>query len=437
MYALKGFIVHAAMTSNAPGQVALIGELSTQSSTFSREKGYYTDAVAPGQTLVSMLSEDNGVAVQATSETVTHVMRITRFIYNKTLETGGPMFTDELLSSLITNYASVADKFACGEIITDGNYYMPEWVSWRSKLPDLGDNLIKIWFVDGSFANQYDEYDIVVVSPLENLDDFFRVGSQVEVLLKAVTLPIMGDRIQTAKLSQPETIVRIDAYEYVDPLNAAHKVLSNWGVLIYGAAGNNIDAIKDALVEYILDNSTHTRKEWTPVLPDIFKRTEFILIPIWDAYAIPNRTVEAGIHSPIVTLSEVLARAKVLISEYPTPHINSHALVLGHPYKSLAIISCGGPENRDARYRLTDIFPDYIDVASTSVDFNRMDLATQTWALELMRMIIAAETVTQFSAVPIGMTKTTRGQLLYVVKSYQNVHYLVATKASLVAFNEG
>lgn len=431
MYALKGFVVHALMTSNVPGQVALIGELSTQSSTYSREKGFYVDAAAPDMTLISMLSKLDGVPVQASSDATTHTLGIAKFIYDKTLVAGGQMFADELLNSLITTYASSAEDFACGEIVTDGNYYMPEWVSWKSKVPSMGTNEIRLWFVDSAFAVQYDEFEIVVVPPLVPLNDFFKTGTQVENLLKAVTLPIMADKIQTAKNNSPETIVRIDAYDYVDPLNNAHKVPSYWGILIYGAAGNNVDAIKDALVAYILANSTHTREEWTPILPDIFKRTEFILIPLWDQYAIPNRTVEAGIYSPIANLTAVLARIKLLIAEYPASHINNHASVMGHPYKSLAILACGGPENRDDKFKITDLFEDYIDVSSTSIDFNRMALATQNWALSLMEMIITAETAGQFTAVPIGMSKTTRNGILYVVKSYQNVHYLVAAKASI------
>jgi hypothetical protein len=208
-------------------------------------------------------------------------------------------------------------------------------------------------------------------------------------------------------------------------------------VLIYGAAGDNIDAIKDALVAYILANSTQTREQWTVILPDIFKRTEFVLIPRWDLYAIPNLTVQAGIHSPVSTLGEALAKAVAVIgSGYPSAHINSHAQLLGHPYKSLHMLAVGGPENRDNKWKITDVFADYIAVASTSLDFNRMSNATKGWALMLADLLLAAEVAEEFSSVPIGMSKTIRNGILYVVKSYQNIHFLMATKASIAPEEE-
>ena len=137
---------------------------------------------------------------------------------------------------------------------------MPEWVSWKC-VEDLtlGENEIRVWFVDDSFNEQYDEFEIVVVPPFDNLDDFFKTGTEVENLLKSFDDAARFQRMQNAKDGHPETIIRSQPYNYIDPYNASHKVASNWGLLIYGPAGNNIDAINDALVDFILANSTHTR----------------------------------------------------------------------------------------------------------------------------------------------------------------------------------
>lgn len=433
MYALKGFAVHALMASNIPGVVAQLGELSPQSATYSREKGYYTGSVAPNVTLISMLSKQDGVMVEATTEIANHALAICKWVYDRTLTSNAPVFADQLLQLALTTFASSADAFECGEIVYDGNYYMPEWISWKSKLTGLGDNRFKIWFVDAAFAGQYDEYELVIVPPMDNLNDFFKTGTQVEALLKARSLAETMDKIQAAKAGAPETIIRVETYDYVDPLNATHKVASNWGVLIYGAAGNNVDAIKDELVEYILENSTHTREEWSPILPDIFRRTEFVIVPRWDTYAIPNRTLEAGIYSPIVNLTEAIAKLKAVIPDYPETHINTNAAAMAHPYKSLQLLVVGGPENRDSKFKITDMFPDFIAVSSTSIDFNRMSEPTRAWALSLAELLLVAETVGEFTSTPVSITKTTRDGILYVVRSYQNVHYLVAAKSSIDA----
>jgi hypothetical protein len=432
MYALKGFIAHALMAVNVPGEVAKIGELSPLSATYSREKGYYTSAAAPNQTLISFLSEQDGVAAQASTDAVDHVHAVIKFIYTKILS-GVEIFADELLVALIEQFPAVAENFACGPIVSnDENHnYAPEWVSWTSKVPSLGENAIKMWLVDDAFATQYDEFDIVVVPPMDILDDFFKTGVQVEALLKLRTISQTADKIQQAKGEKPETIVRIDQYDYVDPLNSAHRVPSTWGILIYGAAGNNIDSIKDALVDFILANSTHTREQWTPILPDIFKRTEFIIIPQWDKYALPNRETSVGIYSPFANLTGALAKIKSLVTNYPESHINSHATAFGHPYKSLSVLAIGGPENRDDLFQLVDVFPDFISVNTASIDFNRQAQATQDWALLLDRLIQAAEEATEFTTLPFAITKTKRNGILYVVASFANIHYLVAAKSSI------
>ena len=46
-------------------------------------------------------------------------------------------------------------------------------------------------------------------------------------------------------------------------------------------------------------------------------------------------------------------------------------------------------------------------------------------------MIVVAETMNEFSTVPVGMMKMKRGSMLYVVKTYRNIQYLVAAKRTV------
>lgn len=432
MLAIKGFISHSLMATNTPGQNALIGELSTYAATYAREKGYYGALSAPQYLFTAFKSTEDDVKIALPTAASEHVLTIAKYVLDQTISSTDAIFADELLNELISNFAAVAEEFSCGEIVNDGRYYAPEWLAWKSKVAELGENQIRIWFADASFRLQYDEFEITVVPPLANLDDFFLAGGTVETKLNAKTVTDFTNDLQAAKQGHPETIMKIEQFDYVNPLDPAHTVSSKWGLLIYGAAGNNVDSIKDALVQFILANSTRTREQWAPILPDIFKRTEFVLIPRWDKYAIPNRTVEAGIHSPVTLLTEALQKAVAVIgSGYPTAHINSHVAVLLHPYKSLSVLAVGSPENRDNKWEILDIFPDYIAVASTSQDWNRMSNSTKNWALLLEELLLAAEVVQDFTSVPLGMTKVKRNGVLYVVRSYENVHYLVASKQSI------
>jgi hypothetical protein len=320
-------------------------------------------------------------------------------------------------------------------MLSDGRYYLPAWVSWKGMVTNGQEpSEYRLWFSDESFRSEYDETQIVVSPPLANLDDFFKTFREVENLLKAETDTDRFQRIQNAKEGYPESIVRSLAFDYHDPYDATHKLPSNWAVLVYGEAGNNIDRISDELVKYILENSTHTREEWTRIFPDIFKRTEVVLMPLWGAIAIPAKETQKGMYSQDVSVMESMELFKKTVSGYPASQIDAFGSILGHSYNGLALMAVGSPDNRDSLYRLKDIFSDYLPVSSTSQDFNRMKIETREWVKMLQEMILIAELMSEYSSIPsqAGFTRTIRNGVLYIVKNYQNINYLVAAKKNFV-----
>lgn len=440
MYVLKGFITNALFSNNTKGVVAPFGEISTLSSTYAREKGLYKSTTSPDIGLVSFISSNNAVATTVSLAVSEHVIGIAKHIYDTNTAATGQVFADEMLLELLGTFASVAESFECGEMINSGTLYIPEWVSWKNtsiSTINTSSNYIKIWFADNSFQYQYDEYEIIAIPPTDTLDDFFKIGSVVETMLTSKTPSESMLRIQNAKDGYPDTIVRSESYDYVDPRNPSHKVSSTWSVLIYGANGNNIDAITEVLINYILAHSTHTRDEWILILPDLFRRTEFLIVPVWDKYAIPNRTLEAGIYSPTSNLKAALVTINKLGLTYTATHVGKYAGITAHPYKSLQMLSIGSPDNRNSWFQLTDVFADYIAVSSTSIDFNRMSQTTQNWANMLSTMLIIAETMSEFTNIPssaasLGLTKTTRNGVLYLVARYDNINYLICAKKNIL-----
>jgi hypothetical protein len=432
MYVLKGFISNAKFVSNEIGVVAPIGEISTQSLTYAREKGLYKSTLSSNIGLTTFISAQNEVPQTVTVDATDHIVTIAKFIYDRSIAVNGEIFADELLADLIVNYAAQAENFECGAIVNNGTIWMPEWVSWKNKsVPgmDLYNNL-KVWFADESFRSQYDEYEIVVVPPVDNLDNFFQTAAQVRTMITALTPSENMIRVQAAKDGYPESIIRSETYNYIDPYNVTNKIPVTWTLLIYGAAGDNVDAVNDTLMDFIISNSTHTREEWILLMPDLFRRTEFILFPIWNQYAIPNRQIEAGIYSPITNLKRAITLIKQVVLNYPGTHIDDHVSIMGTPYKSLHMLTIGSVDNRNDIFELIDIFPDYIQEFSTSIDFNRMSQSTQAWVNLLAQMIITAETMGRFSSVPLGMTKVMRNDVLYLVKRYGNINYLMVAKGN-------
>lgn len=309
---------------------------------------------------------------------------------------------------------------------------MPEWLSWHAKgLSGVSaDNNIRIWYSDERFRLQYDEYEIVIAPPVDNLNDFFRTGQDVDDMLSGITMAAMATRLQNAKGNCPETIAQIVQYDYVDPHNSSHRVSSPWGVLIYGQAGNNTDACNDALDEYCLANSTHDRADWTVILPDMFKRTEFVLVPRFDKMAIPDRQLTQGVYSPVINMQSAMDELVAFLSGYPEAHIKAYGESLPNPHRSVELLSVGGPDNRDNHFSLLDYFPDYINVTTLDPDFNRMSVLTKGWAQLLQDMILIAESASEFSSIPLGYSRTKRNGKLFVVRNYNNINFLVATKSN-------
>jgi hypothetical protein len=445
MYSLKGFISNAVFADNTPGAAAVIGELSTQSSTYSTTKGYYSQEAIPDLTFVSFLSQDSSTGTVAVpASIVTQVLQVAAWVYAQTqaVPNPGQIAADTLLAGLLNQFQTSAQNFTSGAMVTDGTYWVPEWLEWENTTDSTygsiatgNPNLIKIWFTDGSFEVEYDEFSIVVVPPMTNLDGFFTTSSNVQALLAAQNYVDTMALVQAAKGNNPESIIEAQTYNYVDPALATNLIPTNWTVLIYGQAGNNIDAIANAIIAYILANSTHTQAEWTAILPDLFKRTEFTLIPMWDQYAIPNRNQVSGIYSPVASPSRALAMMTQVASSYPEGHINSNCCVQTYPYKSVALVSCGSPNNRNAEYQIENVFPDILSVPSQSLDFARMSTDTQNFMLLLGQMLPAAEALTEYGNVPTGMTKLTRNNILYLVASYEGINYLMVAKSNFPIAN--
>lgn len=448
MYSLKGFVEFAGFANNIPGVIAKIGELSPVSYTYSKEKGYYDDPDYKDIEITSFLSvEDDGTtktAVEIPSEIRSNIFKICNWIYGQMIATGNTQDRINFLAIISNEFSQLIEGVQCGAISTDGTNHIPDWVCWKF----IGsEHYIRLWFTDESFRNQYDEYEIVVVPPLEPLDTFFMKATDVKVRLEAMTATIMVDKLQKAKDDYPETIIKVETYDYYAPGNPDFRVPSRWGILIYGMAGNNPDCIKEAICDYIMERTEHTRDEWAEILPDLFRRTEFMIIPLWDQYGIPNRVLEKGIYSPLIKheravevgIAALLPPASGLAdpkhAPYTEGHIRHYLSFMGHPYRSIALVIVGGPENRQGKFYLTDFFPDFISVNTASIDFNRMSVKTQEFATILADLIYNAEQVDTYTVLPFGMTRMYRNNQLCVVKSIDNINIIVLAKSNFPGAN--
>lgn len=434
MYSLKGFITINSLEDNAVDSVAPLGELSTHSRTYTREIGKYTDSNYPGISLVSFSSKDTDQGmVTAPQAFVNNVLTIANWVYQEAV--AGRSSDDEtaFLSSLNSTFAAEVQDVQAGQMVTDGTHWMPEYLIWT--VPSTvdgsdGDNEVRVWFADQAFKAQYDEYEILVVPPIDTLDDFFKQANEVGPLLEQQTTATLINKVESVAGGDPYTYLRTESYEWISSYDSDNTLQTNWAVIIYGQAGDNVDFIRQALTEYVLDNSEHTREEWVEVIPELFRVTEFIVRPLWGQYSIPNQTLQAGIYSPIGRVRDMEATARNVCVGYPDSHVEQNLEYVNFPYKSAGLLVCGGPENLDGITRLSLQYSDYFVSPTTGNDFGRMSPDTQEWVIQMHEAIVAAETAREFTSLPEGYSNVIRDGILYITFRRDNVNWLIVAKSN-------
>lgn len=429
MYVLKGFVQIQDFISNVPTVVAPVGEMSTWSLTYSRSPGDYVHSAVPGYRLISMLSKDSRTGAVAVPPTLVYdVLTVVRSLVIYAQGHFLPYTLDDFRATITATYKSSIDRFLMGPLVTVGDIALPEYVEWASvSVPDAK---VRIWLVDDAFARQYDEYEIAVIPPVSVLDDLFGNPAKVYQALAEWPIDALMVRVQDAKHAYPETFTRVMSHPYVFTDVDTPPLTVHWPVLIYGREGDYIDAIKEAINQYVLEHSAHSHDEWAVRSPELFKRTEFMILPRWDRYSIPDLAVETGLYSSLVDPMETVAFAQRELTFYPSAWIPTHLTLTPHPYKGLSLCIVDGPDNLPGKAAFRTLFPDYLAIATTSLDFNRMQLETREWLLKLNEMLIFCETLNDYTVIPEYYRKVRRANKLYLAYLHQGVNYLVAAKSN-------
>jgi hypothetical protein len=68
-----------------------------------------------------------------------------------------------------------------------------------------------------------------------------------------------------------------------------------------------------------------------------------------------------------------------------------------------------------------------------SPDFARLSTKTQGWMLMLVNLLTVAETMTQYSIVPPSYSRTIRSGIVYAIKEYAGMQYLLVARNSCIA----
>ncbi|MBE0438333.1 MAG: hypothetical protein IBX57_01005 [Gammaproteobacteria bacterium] len=432
MFILKGFIGYQELTDNNPGAIHPIGEISKDSLTYAIETGYYKDLNYPGVELHTFNSHIEGQGkVEVPQNYVEFCLNLGLFILTKAKD--GTFTADRtgVEQWIVGETMGQAHSIELGPLVTDGNIWVPEWLSFRL----VGeDNYVKLWLVDEAFSTQYDIYEYKVVAPIENIDDFFKDSATVASLIAENNTKRLMERVVETRDKDPYTLLFTNEYEWIDPDPLGEAILTNWTVLVYGRAGGENDKVRMGLIDWILANSNYTREQWLDRFPDLFTPVEFIITPLWHQYAIPNQTVQAGFNSPVITIQRAREIAEVTCvgTGYAPAQIIENTTIATAPSTTMGFLATGSAVNRNGISRFNEMFPDYIDVPIGTSDFARMSERTQAFVLKFAELLQVAQEMDTYTSVPFGYSRVFREGNMYALVEFENVQYIMVTRKSLV-----
>ena len=434
MYKLKAFCQIAALVDNTVDVVAPVGELSDRAHTYTRNKEWLNSAASPGFTLIAFSSKRDADIEQVDEVLAQKLLAVSKWAFETALASTFNASIESFRVAFLQKWGNLYSIWNIGAMIeTSPNVWMPGVIEIRDTVND--DLQYRIWYATEVFEQQFDEYHIEVVPPVEDLDVFFLGRQAINSALAAETHDIKMEKVQGIREKYPESYISGPMYEWfdpADPTDKARRIPTYWTTMVYGIAGNNIDAIKEALREYILANSTHSKDEWAGIFPEIFTSTEFVLVPMWNNYSIPNRVLQTGLYSSVVNGKAGLAELVRLTrgEGYTDQYIEDTGEIFGASHKAIAIAAVGSPHNRDNITNFVQRYPDYINVDTTSVDFMRMSPDTRRMVMALAEALSIAEEMTPDSAVPVKFNRLIRDGVLYVACTVDRFQLIVVSKWS-------
>lgn len=434
MYILKGFITYPSLYDNTPETVSTYGEISSNSLTFGKDKLVLTDSSTPKSGIIVFHSvmDENTQAPNAIYKI--NSLKLAQFIFDRSAD--GTLTEDKATFVAMVNaeFAGIIDQFNCGDIGQMGTQYYPEWIEF-SLFNGTETNLITLWLSDQSFQAQYDQYILEIIHPIVPYDGFFQLPADVRETLANYDLVEKLNEVQQVRAQYPYTFQYAYKYDYIDPTNANKRTSAYWIVIGYGSAGDNLDIINEEITNQLLNNSTHDKSEWEQILPDLFRRNEFIFVPFWMNYAVPELNYREGIYSPILDPNEQINSILPLVKGpgYDNAYILGNYQMSTTVQRSLGFTVIGNPQNKDGMIKFSQVFPDYILVTNDSPDLSRVSPDTAEWILIFADLIKSAETMDHYTSVPSGISRMIRDGIIYASRFYKGINYLVATKASVEA----
>lgn len=446
MKIIQGFVNIPDLANNEKGKIAPFGEISPKSLTFSRTiKNFSNSATSPYVEIITFKTvNENSADIDVPDFVSRTAIQVGNWVYVQSKEDNIPepsnknAFKQALLgefTDLTNSYGLPTSMITAdmGDILTipGTSRRLIDWVSFT--LIDDGDEYtIKLWFSDYKFQLQYTYYELVVLPPIVNIDSFNQTTPDVATLLASITTNQVLNKINEVTEDNPATTTYTLPLRWHNPKNPLSTLDTMWYVVVYGKAGIDNDAVKDAVRTYISLNTKLTL--WSSIFPDLYAESEFIFIPMWDQFSTPETGYDEGLYRSGVTLRELnrikrdkIPRSYNTVADFDT-YMNDNLIVLSVPYRAMLCICLGNPNNTGSKFNLFNIYDDYMNINPDSPDFNRLKTSTQEFIIKIAQAMHKARAWGPSKPLPVGYSLSIKQNREFIGFDYEGYKYFIMTR---------
>lgn len=426
-YDLYGFVEIQNFRNTTPGQLSTVGEFSKESYTYSNEVESYSLKDYRNVRFVSLDSRRGDALVDVGLTYQDSILKISEWLYGRSISSNIPNDRPALLQALRAEFGETTNIKEIGELVYKDRYLFPNYIAFSAT--NAGeDNDIYVWYSDRKLFEQYPKSEHNVVLPVDNMDDLVGNRDAALSLLKSITIVSNNTRVDKAAEGKPQTYLTTMNFNWHDIDNPDIFYPAPFNDLIHGPAGKNIDYIKEAYRNAVLKNSKYGVEIWSKHFPDLFTRTEFYVVPLWDKEALPNKEQGAGIYSSTVRQTDITPYATKYFKGYDAAHVAANTCISAAAHQCLQFISCGNKENYGAATAFDQQWPAYCDIDTRAPDFGKLPPDTQMFIITLNTLFVAAEEATESSLIPADMTRTQRDGVYYLTSTVKNIQLLCPIK---------
>ena len=426
---IKSFITSSTAINNSKNGFSNLCELSPLARTYSkdileyRNQSFYTlechvfsskdtttgSFISPGQSILNNIFAISESCIQLSQSLIQ------------------PYDLVQYKTTIINNFFNVINNIIFGEFVTNGPISLPSYITFNT----VSNDIVTVYYSDEAFRNLYDETEIVVVPPVLPIDSLFNSYNQnVENMLNN-RLEIIT-RINAAIDKYPQTQIKTLETKYVNAAFPSVFTTEYWYTIVYGRLGNNIDLIKEAIINYITANSTRTLAEWKVIFPTLFEKSEFYILPRWDKLSVINNTNQSSLYGSILNVFDNITFTKTIFPSISEGDIITKLSVLPVDFKTVMLLSLCGEVNSTDKLHIQSLYTDYLPVNTLSLDFSRMTTPTQEWCYLLKTSLIHAEQLTTTNTVPNPYSRVIKNGLSYIVFEHNDSVFYVLSKNNTI-----